>query len=474
MSRIHTIPGNQGPGPGVDPCQKRKSSIPDISIADAAYIAHEKKGQLDPAAASSTAESSDAERSPVIPVTSEDPDVFPDGGIKAWTVVFGAWCAIFCTFGVGHSIGVFQKYYVTEALSQYPASAVSWVTGVMLWTLNFTPVVFGFVYDKYGPRWIIIGGTVTYVFGMMMTSLATEYYQFFLAQSIVAGVGAGAAATVSMSAVISWFDRYRATAFGVMMSGSSVGGIVLPIMIPKLIDRVGFPWAMRVVGLLFLFMLSISCLTIRSRLPPRPKPFVLKEYGMSLREPAMAATVAAMFMIYWGMFLPYNFVILQAEAQGMSPDLVIYVLPIMHSVNILGRIIPGILADKFGRYNIMICITLIAAIFCLGLWIPGNTDATIIVFAVAFGFCAGGFTGLAPTLIAQISDIREIGIRNGSAFAIQSFGALTGSPIASAIVDSRGGDYLGLKLFCGLAILSASVVFVAARYVQVGFQWRKV
>lgn len=167
---------------------------------------------------------------------------------------------------------------------------------------------------------------------MMMTSLAGEYYQFFLAHSIVAGVGAGAAATVSMSAVISWFDRRRATAFGVMMSGSSVGGIVLPIMIPKLIERVGFPWAMRVVGFLFLFLLSVSCLTIRSRLPPRPRRFVWKEYAMGLREPAMAATVAAMFMIYWGMFLPYNFVILQAEAQGMSPDLVIYILPIMHGV----------------------------------------------------------------------------------------------------------------------------------------------
>lgn len=122
----------------------------------------------------------------------------------------------------------------------------------------------------------------------------------------------------------------------------------------------------------------------------------------------------------------------------------------------------------------MICITLIAAVFCLGLWIPGNNNAAVIVFAVAFGFCAGGFTGLAPTLIAQISDIRQIGIRNGTAFAVQSFGALTGSPIASAIVDSRGGDYLGLKLFCGLAILSASVIFVVARYVQVGFRWKKV
>ncbi|EEY23457.1 riboflavin transporter MCH5 [Verticillium alfalfae VaMs.102] len=409
-----------------------------------------------------------------------DPDDFDEGGASAWTAVFGAWCTLFCTFGLGNSVGVFQAYYVSDALKEYPSSTISWVTGVFLWTLNFMPVIFGRVYDRFGPKWIVVGGTLTYVFGMMMVSLSTEFWHFFLAMSIVAPIGSSAAASASMSATLSWFRKKRATAFGIMMSGSSVGGVVLPIMISRMIDRVGFPWTIRAVAFLFLALMGVSCCTVRSRLQPEPRPLVLREYVQGLREPAMTLTVFGMFLFFWGMFLPFNFIILQAKAQGMSPGLVIYLLPIMHAhqgitmVSIVGRILPGILADKFGRYNVMICIVTFAAVFTLSIWIPSKTNTAIIAFTILFGFSSGSFTSLAPTLVAQISDIRQIGIRTGTAFAVQSFGALTGSPIASAIVESQGGRYLGLQLFCGLAMLASAVVFFFARHVQVGLRLNKV
>lgn len=123
----------------------------------------------------------------------------------------------------------------------------------------------------------------------------------------------------------------------------------------------------------------------------------------------------------------------------------------------------------------MITIATLTGIACLALWIPIKNDAGILIFTAAFGFCSSGLTSIGPTLIAQISDIREIGARTGTAFAFQSFGALTGSPIASAIVDARGGDYLGLQLFCGLAIFASAGVFASARYFQSGgFKLQKV
>ncbi|KAJ0167257.1 putative transporter MCH4 [Colletotrichum tanaceti] len=333
---------------------------------------------------------------------------------------------------------------------------------------------FGRLYDSYGPRYLLYGGTAVYVFGLMMTSLSTRYYQLILAQSIVSSVGSSACFNASIATVTSWFFKRRAAAFGIMVSGSSVGGVVLPIMMSKMIARVGFPWAIRAVAFVFLLLLAVACLTVKSRLPPRPRPFVFREYVDSLREPPMIITVCALFLFFWGMFLPFNFIILQARAQGMDENLVIYLLPIMNAVSILGRIIPGIVADKIGRYNVMIFITLVSAVFCLGLWIPGKSNAAIIVFLVIFGFSSGGFVSLAPACIAQISDIRQIGVRTGTAFAIQSFGALTGSPIAGAIVASHGGSYLGLQLFCGFSMLASVGVFFAARTVQVGLHLKKI
>jgi MFS family permease len=138
--------------------------------------------------------------------------------------------------------------------------------------------------------------------------------------------------------------------------------------------------------------------------------------------------------------------------------------------SIFGRIIPGILADMLGRFNITIVITSISAIFTLALWIPGHSNATIIVYLVIFGFASGGFISLGPACIAQISDIRQIGTRTGTAFAFMAIGALTGSPIGGAIVTAQHGDFLGLQLFCGFAMVVSVIIFIAARYVQVGFK----
>ncbi|KAJ0329288.1 hypothetical protein COL922a_012953 [Colletotrichum nupharicola] len=341
--------------------------------------------------------------------------------------------------------------------------------------MNFLPIIWGFVFDKYGPRWILFGGTITYVFGMMMESLGTRYYHFFLAQGIVGPIGASAVTSAAMSCLVTWFHRRRGMAFGIMISGSSCGGIILPIMIPKLIDRVGFGWAIRCVGFMFLFLLIVANCTVRSRLKPEQKSVDMKEYFRGIREPTMMSTVFGLFLVFLGLFVPYNFVILQARAQGMDEELVIYLLPIMYAVGIVGRIVPGLLADRVGRYNIMIITATLAGIACLALWIPIKNDAGILIFTAAFGFCSSGLTSIGPTLIAQISDIREIGARTGTAFAFQSFGALTGSPIASAIVDARGGDYLGLQLFYGLAIFASTDVFASARYFQSGgFKLQKV
>lgn len=142
--------------------------------------------------------------------------------------------------------------------------------------------------------------------------------------------------------------------------------------------------------------------------------------------------------------------------------------------SILGRILTGIVADKVGKYNVMIAITFMSAVFCLAVWIPVKSTAGIIVFAAIFGFSSGGYFTLAPAIIAQISDVRQIGTRVGTAFAIQSLGALVGSPIGGAIVAGQHHTYLGLQLFCGCSMLASVVAFLVARYALVGMKMVKV
>lgn len=59
---------------------------------------------------------------------------------------------------------------------------------------------------------------------------------------------------------------------GVIAAGSSLGGVIFPIVLQRLFPRIGFGWTIRAVGLINLVCLALSCLTMRTRLPKRPVP----------------------------------------------------------------------------------------------------------------------------------------------------------------------------------------------------------
>jgi MFS family permease len=307
-----------------------------------------------------------------------------------------------------------------------------------------------------------------------VTSLSTKYYQFILAQGIVSALGASAIFYSAVSAVPTWFFKRRATAFGIMASGSSIAGIILPIMVVKLIPKIGFPWTMRAVAFFLLGMLVIANLTIKSRLKPKPKPVVIMEFIRPLKELPYTLVVLGAFFFFFGIFLPFTYVILQAQKDGMSDDLSSYLVPILNAASVFGRILPGILADKVGRFNITIITCFFSAIVVLALWLPSSGSIPIIIFSALYGFSSGAFVSLAPALIAQISDIRQIGVRSGTMFAIISIGALTGSPIGGALVTKDNGNFKYLQVFCGCALTVGSVMFLAARWVQCGWAWKKI
>ena len=92
----------------------------------------------------------------------------------------------------------------------------------------FASPLSGYLFDNYGPRLPIFIGGLLHVFGLMMASLSTKYYQIMLSQSICSALGASALFTAATSPVGSWFLKRRALAFGIVASGSSLGGVILP------------------------------------------------------------------------------------------------------------------------------------------------------------------------------------------------------------------------------------------------------
>lgn len=102
-----------------------------------------------------------------------------------------------------------------------------------------------------------------------MTSLATKYYQIFLAQGVGFGLGAGMVFTSSFICVGQWFVKRRGLAIGIASVGSSLGGVIFPLFFNQVIGEVGFAGAMRYAALFVGVLLAIGCYFVRSRLPRR-------------------------------------------------------------------------------------------------------------------------------------------------------------------------------------------------------------
>lgn len=65
-----------------------------------------------------------------------------------------------------------------------------------------------------------------------------------------------------------WFRAKRSIAVGIVVAGSSVGGVVIPIMLSRLFDKIGFAWSVRAMALMMFVLQAISIPFIKERLPP--------------------------------------------------------------------------------------------------------------------------------------------------------------------------------------------------------------
>lgn len=167
----------------------------------------------------------------------QDPGPPPDGGIRAWLQVLAGHLMCFVTWGLITSFGNFQSTY--QEMLQAAPSTVSWIGTVQIFTLLLVGTVSGRASDAGLVHEAVLVGTVLVVFGMFMTSLATQYYQLFLAQGVCMGLGMGILYMPGLSVPSSYFKARKFLAVAIIASGAGSGGLVYPPMVQQLLPRVG-------------------------------------------------------------------------------------------------------------------------------------------------------------------------------------------------------------------------------------------
>ncbi|EEQ35755.1 monocarboxylate permease-like protein [Microsporum canis CBS 113480] len=355
---------------------------------------------------------------------------FPEGGFKAWLTVSGAAAALFVSFGWVNCIALFQANYEINQLKGYPRSTISWITSMEFFFMMFMSPVAGRLFDRYGPRVPLLIGTVLHVFGLMMASISTKYYQFVLSQSVCSGIGASFIFNPAMAAPQTYFREKRGLIAGLTVAGSSLGGVIFPLMVQHLLPSLGFGWTMRTCAFLILGMLVYADLTITSNLSHGPRPFKLMDYFRPLNELNFSLMWFSMFFLF---------------------------------CSFIGRTVPNYLGDRVGRFNVMIVMTLFSTILVLALWLPGRSTGAIFAFAALFGISSGAGIGLGLPLIAHVSPMKEFGFRMGMVVSIASIAMLTSPPIGGAIVARDGGSFTYPCVFSGVNFLISVAGYTALR-----------
>lgn len=268
---------------------------------------------------------------------------------------------------------------------------------------------------------------------------------------------------IATALLAGWFDKKRGMAYGIATSGSSFGGIILPIMISRLIPQIGFPWAMRSSAFLILGLLILANITVASRLRPNPKPLSRETiFGPFLDTKLMLINIGYLLLTF-GVFVPINYITVEAVRHGMSYELSHYLIATMNAGSLFGRIFAGVIADIAGPYNTFISVSALAGVLVLGFYIPIASSSAIFVFSVLFGFTSGAYIALAPPLIMRISPLSESGYRIGLLFFLSSFSGLVTNPIAGAIIEQWHGDFTGMKIFSGIMLLTGTAVVFVSR-----------
>lgn len=194
-------------------------------------------------------------------------EVYPEGSPQSWLVVLGCFFLLMSSYGIMTSLGVFQSWLATHQLRSYAARDIGWISGAFVFMAFMLGVQIGPLFDRYGPRGIVLVGCACHTTSFFLFAQCKVYWQFLLCFGIFSGGSASLLATAALSIIPHYFRSRAGLAMGLAMTGSGVGGVAFPFILRAAWSRFGWQWGTRVFAFV-IFAFSIPpILFVRPRLP---------------------------------------------------------------------------------------------------------------------------------------------------------------------------------------------------------------
>ncbi|KAJ5767730.1 hypothetical protein N7533_000313 [Penicillium manginii] len=427
---------------------------------------------------------------------------------RAWLIITGASTSLFCTVGFMNSFGVFEEIYGVDKahgglnVANGNLSTIAWLGAIaVLFFFGISPIA-GVLMDIFGPKLLTCTGAIGMVFSIMMISLCKQFWQFLLCQGVLLGISMSLVSWPMLALVAKNVTaKNRAASMGIVLGGSSLGGIVWPIAIDQMMKNhsLGFPWTMRICAFIMIPLFILPCAVASApSAPPVPAPkrpiatsdsetevsgrenrvdhakeasekqAAVTEENVDLKEerkklfkkPAMLLLCLALFFTYFGMFGPFFYITTYAIQKGFSSTLAFYTISIVNGASFFGRVIPGVLADKYGKFNLIILSNLLAGIIAM-CWTKVTSVAGLVIWCAAYGFASGGILSLQQACAAQVASRHTMGLAIGTVVGSTALSAMANIPISGELVSKHG--WLSIAMFSGSTLLLGAALLILAR-----------
>ena len=396
----------------------------------------------------------------------------------AWVVLFSA-CMLNIASRADHgSFGVFVEPLVE--LFGWSRGDISAAYSIAFIVGLPAVVVMGWLGDRYGARWLMIGAALLITVGTYLIGTITELWQFYVYYGFFVGSMGHAAFTVLLPVILTrWFDRYMGLAVGIYWAAMGIGPMIFAPVFRWLIETRGWAQAFTLIAIIVGFILLAFSLLVRSS----PKEMGLAPYGAekSPAEPHAPSTggvvtvglgkvlgerpvwllIAIHHIGCVGHSIILAHIVSMAIVKGVSGMEAAGVLGTLAGASAVSRFASAILAARFGG-RILLTLALIGQGAPILILFFASEAWTFYAFALIFGLCYGGemvgfpiinrqmFGTTAP--LSTIYSFQMVGAGTGMAlggwlggFLFDVSGDYTWS-IAAAIITTALGIPLALAL----------------------------
>ncbi len=385
-----------------------------------------------------------------------DDEVGMDMGY-AWVVDFASFFVQFFIVGTVFSFGVFMPIYVEYF--QTNQASVAWAGSISSFLMVALGLVVGGLDDRYGNNYMVLVGAVLTALGYFLASFSTELWHLYVTQGLIVGVGYSAGNVSAVSIVGQWFKKNRALAMGIAVAGAGLGQFTISMVLNSIINSMGWRGALRFLALFNLIGLTICGLIIRRRLPTNHHLVILANSYEFLSNVRIVLLACASLTYLLGMFVPYAFLPLYAEAHGIARSRAVLILSVSGLSNALGRIAIGKMADKFGRIQ-MLLVSIISSAIITFCWQYCRTFSSLLAFGLIYGFCGGGSISLTPSIAVDILGVKKVSAVVGLMYTVASPGNLLAAPIAGFMYQAYGSYQPMIVLAASFMIVAAAITFI--------------